>query len=136
MPYVPSFCSCDRNHGGFDCSIEIVSHQGECSLLISIIYFVVLTIFTLIFFVIIEVDHSLLCHVIFIWFPCYMYLIHTNFLHSGNIHLVGKLSTFQIYISSITTFFMPWHLYLLLLFVSSILKCCLIHHLLNMWLIT
>ncbi|KAJ7962425.1 putative Transmembrane protein [Quillaja saponaria] len=24
-----SFCSCDRNHGGFDCSIEIVSHQGH-----------------------------------------------------------------------------------------------------------
>jgi len=23
-----SFCSCDRTHGGFDCSIEIVSHQG------------------------------------------------------------------------------------------------------------
>ena len=26
-----SFCSCDRNHGGIDCSIEIVSHQGACS---------------------------------------------------------------------------------------------------------
>ncbi|QHO08722.1 uncharacterized protein [Arachis hypogaea] len=25
-----SFCSCDRNHGGFDCSIEIVTHQGAC----------------------------------------------------------------------------------------------------------
>ncbi|KHG06916.1 Transmembrane protein 8B [Gossypium arboreum] len=24
-----SFCACDRNHGGFDCSIEIVSHQGH-----------------------------------------------------------------------------------------------------------
>ncbi|KAF7826079.1 Transmembrane protein 8B [Senna tora] len=24
-----SFCSCDRNHGGFDCSIEIISHQGH-----------------------------------------------------------------------------------------------------------
>ncbi|KAL5082790.1 hypothetical protein RYX36_011211 [Vicia faba] len=24
-----SFCSCDRNHGGIDCSIEIVSHQGH-----------------------------------------------------------------------------------------------------------
>ncbi|XP_027351622.1 uncharacterized protein LOC113862694 [Abrus precatorius] len=24
-----SFCSCDRNHGGFDCSIEIVTHQGH-----------------------------------------------------------------------------------------------------------
>ncbi|KAF8033278.1 hypothetical protein BT93_D2011 [Corymbia citriodora subsp. variegata] len=24
-----SFCSCDRNHGGFDCSIEIVSQQGH-----------------------------------------------------------------------------------------------------------
>lgn len=23
-----SYCSCDRNHGGFDCSIEIVSHKG------------------------------------------------------------------------------------------------------------
>ncbi|CAL0315060.1 unnamed protein product [Lupinus luteus] len=23
-----SFCSCDRNHGGYDCSIEIVSHKG------------------------------------------------------------------------------------------------------------
>ncbi|KAG2380315.1 uncharacterized protein HKW66_Vig0170940 [Vigna angularis] len=23
------FCSCDRNHGGFDCSIEIVSHKGH-----------------------------------------------------------------------------------------------------------
>lgn len=24
-----SFCSCDRDHGGFDCSIEIVSHHGH-----------------------------------------------------------------------------------------------------------
>ncbi|PWA53434.1 transmembrane protein-related protein [Artemisia annua] len=24
-----SYCSCDRNHGGFDCSIEIVSHRGH-----------------------------------------------------------------------------------------------------------
>ncbi|KAJ4837171.1 hypothetical protein Tsubulata_027054 [Turnera subulata] len=24
-----SFCSCDRTHGGFDCSIEVVSHQGH-----------------------------------------------------------------------------------------------------------
>ncbi|GMY23698.1 transmembrane protein 8b [Fagus crenata] len=24
-----SFCSCDRRHGGFDCSIEIISHQGH-----------------------------------------------------------------------------------------------------------
>ncbi|EOX95909.1 Transmembrane protein-related, putative [Theobroma cacao] len=24
-----SFCACDRNHGGFDCSIQIVSHQGH-----------------------------------------------------------------------------------------------------------
>ncbi|KAI4328818.1 hypothetical protein L6164_021144 [Bauhinia variegata] len=24
-----SFCSCDRDHGGFDCSIEIVTHQGH-----------------------------------------------------------------------------------------------------------
>ncbi|KAL2330264.1 hypothetical protein Fmac_017845 [Flemingia macrophylla] len=24
-----SFCSCDRNHGGFDCSIEVVTHQGH-----------------------------------------------------------------------------------------------------------
>ncbi|CAN8286173.1 unnamed protein product [Cochlearia groenlandica] len=24
-----SFCSCDRSHGGFDCGIEIVSHQGH-----------------------------------------------------------------------------------------------------------
>ncbi|XP_058754305.1 uncharacterized protein LOC131627466 isoform X2 [Vicia villosa] len=24
-----SFCECDRNHGGFDCSIEIVSHKGH-----------------------------------------------------------------------------------------------------------
>ncbi|KAJ6320321.1 hypothetical protein OIU78_015669 [Salix suchowensis] len=24
-----SFCSCDRTHGGFDCSVEFVSHQGH-----------------------------------------------------------------------------------------------------------
>ncbi|MED6162828.1 hypothetical protein PIB30_074157 [Stylosanthes scabra] len=24
-----SFCACDRNHGGFDCSVEIVSHKGH-----------------------------------------------------------------------------------------------------------
>ncbi|XP_059651373.1 uncharacterized protein LOC132298983 [Cornus florida] len=24
-----SFCSCDRDHGGFDCGVEIVSHQGH-----------------------------------------------------------------------------------------------------------
>lgn len=24
-----SYCSCDRDHGGFDCSIEIVSHKGK-----------------------------------------------------------------------------------------------------------
>ncbi|KAI3843155.1 hypothetical protein MKX03_008546 [Papaver bracteatum] len=24
-----SFCSCDRNHGGFDCSIELVDHKGH-----------------------------------------------------------------------------------------------------------
>ncbi|GAA0145274.1 cell adhesion molecule [Lithospermum erythrorhizon] len=24
-----SYCSCDRNHGGFDCSVELVSHQGN-----------------------------------------------------------------------------------------------------------
>ncbi|KAF3956051.1 hypothetical protein CMV_018798 [Castanea mollissima] len=24
-----SFCACDRRHGGFDCGIEIVSHQGH-----------------------------------------------------------------------------------------------------------
>ncbi|CAN1293255.1 Transmembrane protein 8B [Linum perenne] len=24
-----SFCACDRTHGGFDCGIEIVSHQGH-----------------------------------------------------------------------------------------------------------
>ncbi|KAI3719465.1 hypothetical protein L6452_20364 [Arctium lappa] len=24
-----SYCSCDRNHGGFDCSAEIVSHRGH-----------------------------------------------------------------------------------------------------------
>ncbi|RYQ95469.1 hypothetical protein Ahy_B08g090773 [Arachis hypogaea] len=23
------FCSCNRNHGGFDCSIEIVTHQAD-----------------------------------------------------------------------------------------------------------
>jgi hypothetical protein len=30
---VLSFCSCDRNHGGIDCSVEIVTHQGACSFL-------------------------------------------------------------------------------------------------------
>ncbi|KAK6918348.1 NGX6/PGAP6/MYMK [Dillenia turbinata] len=24
-----SYCSCDRNHGGFDCGVEIVSHKGH-----------------------------------------------------------------------------------------------------------
>ncbi|KAF7844562.1 Transmembrane protein 8B [Senna tora] len=24
-----SFCACDRDHGGFDCGIEVVSHQGH-----------------------------------------------------------------------------------------------------------
>lgn len=24
-----SYCACDRNHGGFDCSVEVVSHQGH-----------------------------------------------------------------------------------------------------------
>ncbi|KAI3444514.1 hypothetical protein Pfo_001179 [Paulownia fortunei] len=24
-----SYCACDRNHGGFDCSIELVSHRGH-----------------------------------------------------------------------------------------------------------
>ncbi|KAL6569545.1 hypothetical protein OROMI_014059 [Orobanche minor] len=24
-----SYCACDRNHGGFDCSIELVSHRGR-----------------------------------------------------------------------------------------------------------
>ncbi|XP_023513597.1 uncharacterized protein LOC111778156 isoform X1 [Cucurbita pepo subsp. pepo] len=24
-----SYCSCDRNHGGFDCSVEIVNHRGH-----------------------------------------------------------------------------------------------------------
>ncbi|XP_057780584.1 uncharacterized protein LOC130999105 isoform X2 [Salvia miltiorrhiza] len=24
-----SFCACDRNHGGFDCSVELVSHRGH-----------------------------------------------------------------------------------------------------------
>lgn len=24
-----SYCDCDRNHGGFDCSIELVSHRGH-----------------------------------------------------------------------------------------------------------
>ncbi|KAE9460141.1 hypothetical protein C3L33_07949, partial [Rhododendron williamsianum] len=27
MPF--NYCSCDRDHGGFDCSIEIVSHKGH-----------------------------------------------------------------------------------------------------------
>ncbi|PIN18581.1 hypothetical protein CDL12_08735 [Handroanthus impetiginosus] len=24
-----SYCACDRNHGGFDCSVELVSHRGH-----------------------------------------------------------------------------------------------------------
>lgn len=24
-----SFCACDRDHGGFDCSVELVSHRGK-----------------------------------------------------------------------------------------------------------
>ncbi|KAK9280360.1 hypothetical protein L1049_014049 [Liquidambar formosana] len=32
-----SYCSCDRNHGGFDCSVEIVSHQGHMWQSISLI---------------------------------------------------------------------------------------------------
>ncbi|KAH7513094.1 hypothetical protein FEM48_Zijuj12G0160000 [Ziziphus jujuba var. spinosa] len=32
-----SYCSCDRNHGGFDCSIEIVSHKGHIWQSISLI---------------------------------------------------------------------------------------------------
>lgn len=32
-----SFCSCDRNHGGFDCSVEIVSHRGHIWQSISLI---------------------------------------------------------------------------------------------------
>ncbi|XP_068645939.1 uncharacterized protein [Aristolochia californica] len=32
-----SFCSCDRNHGGFDCSIELVSHQGHVQQSIALI---------------------------------------------------------------------------------------------------
>ncbi|XWS35807.1 hypothetical protein CRYUN_Cryun20dG0027800 [Craigia yunnanensis] len=27
-----SFCACDRNHGDFECSIEIVSHQGHVAI--------------------------------------------------------------------------------------------------------
>lgn len=30
LSLVFSYCSCDRDHGGFDCSVEIVSHQGKC----------------------------------------------------------------------------------------------------------
>ncbi|KAG5538344.1 hypothetical protein RHGRI_019062 [Rhododendron griersonianum] len=29
MFFIFSYCSCDRDHGGFDCSIEIVSHKGH-----------------------------------------------------------------------------------------------------------
>ncbi|CAI9279140.1 unnamed protein product [Lactuca saligna] len=32
-----SYCSCDRDHGGFDCSVEIVSHQGHIWQSISLI---------------------------------------------------------------------------------------------------
>ncbi|KAG8663769.1 uncharacterized protein LOC110611039 isoform X2 [Manihot esculenta] len=32
-----SFCSCDRTHGGFDCSIEIVSHRGHIQQSIALI---------------------------------------------------------------------------------------------------
>lgn len=32
-----SYCACDRNHGGFDCSVEIVSHQGHIWQSISLI---------------------------------------------------------------------------------------------------
>ncbi|KDP28600.1 hypothetical protein JCGZ_14371 [Jatropha curcas] len=32
-----SFCSCDRTHGGFDCSVEIVSHQGHIKQSIALI---------------------------------------------------------------------------------------------------
>lgn len=34
---VYSYCSCDRTHGGIDCSIEIVSHQGHMWQSISLI---------------------------------------------------------------------------------------------------
>ncbi|XP_023548539.1 uncharacterized protein LOC111807178 [Cucurbita pepo subsp. pepo] len=32
-----SFCSCDRNHGGFDCSVEIVDHKGHVQQSIALI---------------------------------------------------------------------------------------------------
>ncbi|EEF50558.1 conserved hypothetical protein [Ricinus communis] len=32
-----SFCSCDRTHGGFDCSVEIVSHRGHIQQSIALI---------------------------------------------------------------------------------------------------
>ncbi|XAR54043.1 hypothetical protein NMG60_11029025 [Bertholletia excelsa] len=32
-----SYCACDRNHGGFDCGVEIVSHQGHIWQSISLI---------------------------------------------------------------------------------------------------
>lgn len=32
-----SFCSCDRNHGGFDCSVEIVDHRGHVQQSIALI---------------------------------------------------------------------------------------------------
>ncbi|KAL0538131.1 hypothetical protein IC582_027130 [Cucumis melo] len=32
-----SFCSCDRNHGGFDCSVEIVNHRGHVQQSIALI---------------------------------------------------------------------------------------------------
>lgn len=32
-----SYCACDRNHGGFDCSVELVSHQGHIWQSISLI---------------------------------------------------------------------------------------------------
>ncbi|PON97337.1 EGF-like, conserved site [Trema orientale] len=32
-----SYCSCDRNHGGFDCSVEIVSHKGHILQSVSLI---------------------------------------------------------------------------------------------------
>ncbi|XP_038709119.1 uncharacterized protein LOC120003999 [Tripterygium wilfordii] len=32
-----SYCACDRNHGGFDCSVEIVSHKGHLWQSISLI---------------------------------------------------------------------------------------------------
>nr|XP_027108392.1 uncharacterized protein LOC113728094 isoform X2 [Coffea arabica]XP_027115244.1 uncharacterized protein LOC113733209 isoform X2 [Coffea arabica] len=32
-----SYCACDRNHGGFDCSVELVSHKGRIWQSISLI---------------------------------------------------------------------------------------------------